>query len=204
MCIVSKKHQCIFIHIPKNAGGSLRLALTNNISGTKPEGLHQHVSARTVREINRPQYDSFFSFAIVRNPWDRAWSMYKFALGRKGRGHPDVGDSFDDFLITRKGTHGWAKSFANPTLPAQRRSQTDWITDSDNNIIVNFIVRFENLHQDLERVYRKVGIPPLTLASHHNTSQKIHYTDAYSHEGIDFIRNHFAKDIEMFGYEFGE
>lgn len=203
MCVISTKHRCVFIHIPKNAGGSVRQGIIA-LGGSKPGGIHQHAPATTLRKLNPTQYDSFFSFAIVRNPWDRLWSMYKFALGRKGQGHPDVGNSFDEFLNTAWKIHPWTKTFKDPNIPAQRRSQTEWILDENGRVIVDFVVRFENLQEDLEKVYEMSNVPPLKLASHHSTSQKIHYTDAFSDSGIEFVRKHFAKDIEMFGYKFGD
>jgi len=203
MCVISTKYKVAFIHIPKNAGGSVRQAIIA-LGGSKPGGVHQHAPAITLRNLNPVHYDSLFSFAIVRNPWDRVWSMYKFALDRKGKGHPTVGNSFDEFLFKAKYIHPWNKTFCNPNVPAQRRSQLEWITDEHGEIIVRHIIRYETLEQGLCEVYDQTNLPPLTLTRNHSTSQKVPYTEAFSQDGIDFVAEHFAKDIETFGYKFGD
>ena len=204
MCVISQKHKFVFIHIPKNAGGSVRQALIRAAGGKKPGGFYQHAPATTIRDINKNHWNSFFTFAFVRNPWARMWSIYKFNLERKGKGHKDVGKSFDDFLMNKKRTHNWAKTFIRPGTPLQRRPQTDWILNEHGDVIVDFIGRFENLRPEIDKICSRVGIPKLNLIRTHKTSQNIPYTKAYSQEGIEFVAEHFKTDIEMFGYTFDE
>jgi hypothetical protein len=202
MCVVSKSNRFFFIHIPKNAGGSVRQALIRNAGGKKPRGVYQHTPAVTVCDLNRSQWNSFLTFSFIRNPWERMWSIYKFNLERKGKGHEDVGKSFDEFLMRKKRTHNWAKTFPNPNTPIQRRPQTDWLLDENGEMIVDFIGRFENLHDDFKRICSMVGIKPPRLTRTHKTSHSVPYTKAYSKEGIEFVEEHFRTDIEMFEYAF--
>lgn len=204
MCIISKPHRFVFIHIPKTAGGSVRQALMRDAKGKKPSGIYQHASATTIRDLDKIRFNKYFSFTIVRNPWARMWSIYKFNLERKGKGHKDVGNSFDDFLMRKKRTHNWAKTFIDPNTPMQRRPQTDWILDEDGKVIVDYIGKFETLKTSLKEICARINIPVPSLIKTHKTSDIIPYTQAYSQQGIDFIANHFKTDIEQFGYTFNE
>ena len=55
----------MFVHIPKTAGISVGLSLYGGKSGDH----------RTIRDyklcFSKAEFDSFFKFAFVRNPWDR-------------------------------------------------------------------------------------------------------------------------------------
>src|SRR6187402_3169911 len=69
--MISHKHQCIFVHIPKTAGNSI-----NRVFGVGWEN-HKDL-ARYHAEIPRETFERYFKFAIVRNPWDRLLSDYNY------------------------------------------------------------------------------------------------------------------------------
>src|SRR5262249_51651527 len=61
----------IFIHIPKCGGTSI----TSLLYGNSP----WHFSAQQVRNINRDKFETCYRFSIVRNPWARLYSIYRYA-----------------------------------------------------------------------------------------------------------------------------
>ena len=194
MCIISHKRKYAFVHIPRTAGGSLRVAL-HRANGIPPKGSRQHEPAFIVRDRLGEQHDDYFVFSFVRNPWDRLWSLYKFMIQR-GK----VKCSFDQFLLG-KDIHHYYNEYHSLVLPTQRKPQMDWLVDDRGEIIVDFVGKYENLNSDLKTICKKIGIPNSHLQQTHTTAKRS-YKKAYSDEGIEFVREHHIRDIEMFGYTF--
>ena len=102
--LISYSHNFIFIHVYKVAGSSIRKALRKyepvpfrlkRIAGISLKKLgilnaekqfnfknyETHITAKELRErLPEKIYNSFFKFALVRNPWDWQVSLYHFML----------------------------------------------------------------------------------------------------------------------------
>ena len=102
--MISHKYKCIFVHIPKNAGSSVEKAF--GFSDIHHKGYSKHTPywryfGHWSNDINRIEYPidktrlweensayhnsvymeraaEYFKFAIVRNPWDRLVSTWKY------------------------------------------------------------------------------------------------------------------------------
>ena len=72
--MVSHKHKFVFLHIPKCAGTSIGEKLNSHFdelwtySGFK---IHHD-------DLTEDILKNYFVFTIVRNPWDRLYSQYKY------------------------------------------------------------------------------------------------------------------------------
>ena len=81
--------------------------------------------------------------------------------------------------------------------------QYDWISDKNDNILVDFIGRYEKFQDDWRYICKKINISPEDLPVTHKTS-KNHYTEYYDDETREIVAEIYAKDIDYFGYKFGE
>ena len=109
--MISHKHKCIFIHIPKAAGTSIErvfmddlgldmdnrhaLLLGKNTNKTMGPRRVSHLTAQEMLDqhfISQELFDTYFKFAFVRHPVDRLYSIYRY------RKFSDF-MSFDNFIL---------------------------------------------------------------------------------------------------------
>ena len=180
----------IFLHIPKTAGVSINKALGRH-------ALHpRHGGASVAIDLyGQEAWDNAFTFCFVRNPWDRMVSWHHF---RKSKGHKNprlAHQTLEEMLIEFQ-THSYIKyHWYTPSDP-----QCNWI-DIDGEQVVDFIGRFENLHEDFGKICEKLEATNVKL-KHHNKSKRKHYAQYYTKETRDMVAEMYLKDIERFGYTF--
>ena len=147
------------------------------------------------------EWGRYYKFGFVRNPWDRAVSLYeRHAIRSKtGEGYwrKQKTMSFEEFIEWMK----YASSDSRCTGPY--RYQLDWFVDHSGDVIVDFIGKYERLDEDWATVAAKLKIDtPLPKLNVRKTKCR-HYTEYYNNKMRDIISTRFAVDIEYFEYEFG-
>jgi len=216
--MISHKHKCIFVEIPKTGTSSIRSIIgkpltmhlniwqikcnmehywtsyEKNIINRFMEGLYLFLPVGKREKIGREQFDSYFKFSFVRNPWARVVSLYNRNEGLMLKNKM----SFDEFVH-------WIKySSSTCVLPVPHRYQLDWLVDPHGNVLVDFIGKFENIQNDWEHICDKTGIKERKLPHENkNPRNKKHYSEYYNEKTKDIIGKQFDVDIEYFGYEFG-
>jgi hypothetical protein len=216
--LISYTHKFIFVHVGKTGGTSIREALEPyseeperfricrppKLSGSRPNIMYTiwrtlllHPRARDIRrELPPDVYANFYKFAFVRNPWDWQVSMYHFLLREPTAAkHAEVKEleRFEAFLE-------WVIETPNPYPRGISKLQSDMLADSDGNILVDFVGRYETITEDFWNICRRIQIQP--RLSHLNQSNHRDYRTYYTSESRKLIEKHFQADIALFGYTF--
>ena len=187
--MISHKHKFIFVHINKCGGTTIDTLFTGRFAG--------HKKAFEYKQSTPNTFDNYFKFTFVRNPWDRVVSFYHYQIKRNWDFYPfNETISFDNFV------KNWMRRMRRQT-PLATHPCYDWISDKDDNLLVDFTGRFENFQEDFNIVCDKIGIPQQELP-YKNKSKHKHYTEYYDDETRSIVAEKYAKDIEYFNYEFGE
>ena len=175
----------LFIHINKTGGRSIETALGCT---------YEHKTARRKRkEVGANVWNDKFTFAFVRNPWDRIVSQYFY------RRHTEQGVenlSFEDWV-----RHVYAEQY--PVYRSREvlfLPQSDWVTDECGELLVDFVGRFERFEENFQYVCNQIGIE--ASLPHKNKSSRDPYPTYYTDETANIVARYFKKDIERFGYSF--
>ena len=231
--MICHRHKCIFIHIPKTAGKSIQKIFEQDLGDVRgkntplyPYNGHKHESKKSpphlkaceyvqYGHLSQEEFDTYFKFAFVRNPWARMVSEYKY------RNHPRKYD-FKRFLF---------KYFPEPSLSdayIHVIPQYYFLHDDNGKLLVDMVCKFETLQRDFDVVCKKIGFPishlphrnksltyniPRSMSELQNIvlngiSTKVkrnthsHSRDYYDEETIAFVAEHYKMDIEAFGYSF--
>ena len=202
--MISHKQKFVFVHIPKTAGQSLYENL-GGWSRVYPRGfkksLRKYKQHFTMSEYLEHGYlkieklGLYFKFSIVRNPYERILSEFKYAQ--------QIYTKFNNSSFNRFVKRDWGNSRRHSTIKQHIRPQYEFLYNDNGKCLVDFIGRFENLQQDFNIICDNIGIPH-QLLPHQNKSKHKHYTEYYDDETRQIVAEKYAKDIEYFGYEFGK
>jgi hypothetical protein len=228
--IISHEHKFIFIKTAKTAGTSIEVFLSkqcapkdivtpihppvegheprnheqfvNPISELiwRPEGLRRalrHVFERREKFYNHMPawlvqqripariWKNYFKFCVERNPWDKVLSQYHMVASRAGGSF-----SLDEYL-------------AKGRFPINYFRYTD---RSGTKIIVDRIVRYENLINDLAEVFSHVNVrfegSLGVRAKSEYRSDRTPYQSVFNDVQRKIVEQAFAREIELHGYEF--
>jgi hypothetical protein len=193
------QNQCIFVHIPKTAGVSICRSLFGNLAGG-------HTTIHTYQMIfDKNEFDNYFKFTFVRNPWDRLVSAYNF-LKSGGMSTADNRwieknlfnfHDFDNFVL-----RGIKRKNIKKYL--HFRPQHEYVCEPRNKRPrVNFIGFYENIQNDFNYVKQKLGISTsLIKANVIQSNGKGDYKEYYTPATKKIVSDVYKKDIEIFGYDF--
>ena len=75
------------------------------------------------------------------------------------------------------------------------------MTDADGELLSDDVGRVEEMQASYDRIAERIGIPTATLDKI-NSSNRKDYRDYYDQALIDGVASLYARDLELFGYEF--
>lgn len=178
----------VFIHINKTGGSSVQKALKIPF---------EHDTAlEKIARMGLKQWQKKYSFTVVRNPWDKVVSHYHYRILTNQTG---LGKKTIEFNQWVKRAYGEQDTtyYNNPKM---FMPNVGWIADEQGNILVNKVIRFENLGKEFDEVCRELGIN--VRLPHEKKSKHNHYSDYYNEETTQIVADWFKPDIDAFGYHF--
>lgn len=197
---ISNELELIFIHIPKNAG----TAITNSKTAKFFSGGHQ--SAKEIMNQYPKEWNQYFKFAVVRNPWDRVVSNYEYAIMEKSYWHHisenNPGAAHFDYHTLKNKTFEDCVNLLYKNRESLRHQgwspQYVWISDNDKNVLVDKIFYHEKLDTDKE--FNKM-IPDLEKINI-STRKSVNYKDYYTDDLINKVSEIYDYDIKLFKFEY--
>ena len=215
---ISHSHKFIFIHIPKTAGTSIRnvieplcvrpekkwfrsiLRELKIPQAAEKARFTPHESARTVRKILGPRVQDYTFFTVVRNPYDHAVSHYTYLRQHVAPVYSEYFQelTFDQYLDVRltprkhRKISGHAKMF----------DQSSFLTDRSGQVIVDRIIRFEDLTAGFPALCEDLGIPKHQLPHKRATKRRDRDLFRYyeSSKTIDRVKRLYRRDFANFKY----
>lgn len=145
------------------------------------------------------KWDGYFKFCFVRNPWDRLLSSYISKVRNKQGGCSAYLQSFEQnipFIEFVKIVQDYYD------LDRHLMPMHDLVMGKDFSNM-DFIGRFENFEEDFLFVLETTGLVRKDVP-HRNKTKHKHYTEYYDEETRDIVGKVYKRDIEYFGYEFGD
>ncbi len=217
MGLAPRKH--LLVHIPKNAGMALReapylegkLVIANRRrlkSKSYAQALKTFMQARDLhpgyeharlRDIDRSVRVGALPFAVIRNPWARTFSRFKFYL-QTSRAHELQLElthaGFERFLETR---HEWGSvEFFWHRASLGWYPQIDYIIDETGTVAAD-ILRQEHLAEEVSRYF---GVPQTLERKNVSRHGDRSYRDFYSAGAIQVVADWHATEIDLFGFDF--
>jgi hypothetical protein len=155
-------------------------------ASTSRDKFFNHMPASLVKKrIPARVWNSYFKFCVERNPWDKVLSHYHMHAAREG------------------GTLSLDEYLARGRFPINYFRYTD---DSGAEIIVDRVLRYENLAAELSEVFSQLNIPfegslGVQAKSEYRTDRRP-YQLVFNDKQRRIVENAFAKEIELHGYRF--
>lgn len=152
-------------------------------------GFHTHATVAQAKALlPHRTFNSYYKFAVERNPWDRQISLY-YHRARRSRLKPDFNRDMSSFVY-RACHHTRVKNWDTYTIKDQ--------------IAVDEVLRFEDLAAGLERIAKRLGLPAIPQLGHQRSGfrPRTCYRDFYTPRTRKLIEDWYPKEIEAFRYEF--
>jgi hypothetical protein len=191
------QHRCIFVHIPKCAG----ISLVRSLFGDFDCG---HTNLRRYQIMFAPaEFNSYFKFTIVRNPYDRLVSAFLFLKGggvnEKDKQWAEKNlspyDTFDAFAREGLGR-------GNIRRALHFRPQSNFICARKHRPGLDFIGYYENLQADFAIISQRLGMNASLVESNRNVSREKDYRQYYTDASRKIVADFYADDLRILGYDF--
>ena len=212
--LISKSKKFIYIHVDRTGGTTFSKAfkeftlfqwshrfhqLCLKMFGEIPvlHLLKEQKALELKSKLSSKEFDSYFKFAMIRNPWEWMVSDYcyrqQYSYATNYRLISKM--SFEEYVKWKllENYHEIDPFHAN-------RGLSSWFTDSDGNVLVDHVGRFENFADEFIFFCEKIGVKK--KLPHLNSSKFNSYQEYYNDETKAMVEKYFKLDIERYNYTF--
>ena len=182
----------IFIHIPKTAGTSMLQAIGAPVLG------RLHIVYTHYMQSDPLRFVSYCKFSVVRDPVDRAYSCYKYLTLGGNQSDEDkklaelINSSCRDF-------DGFVQDFMSTSMLSNwnmLRPQTSFVCSRAGELMVDYILRYESLELDYQRLREHLPLLPIQLPQV-NVSRGAGNV-AVSADTMEKLKDYYRSDIDAF------
>lgn len=145
------------------------------------------------RVVSEREYNAYFKFAFVRNPWARVYSWYNNVL--RDNDHKRTLGIQSDIEF-----HQFLQKFIGQ---GALRPQTHWLKNFRGEIKLDFVGKFESLAIDFNAVKDALNLHDLRLPHKLNQGSSS-YFQAYDRPMRTLVSDVYREEIDLFGYKFDE
>tara|TARA_B100001939_G_C16917907_1_gene607834 strand:+ start:415 stop:1128 length:714 start_codon:yes stop_codon:yes gene_type:complete len=185
----------VFIHIPKTGGISIGDVLKANYGGHQCIQYNIH---HTLSELldKYPKCNEYIKFSVVRNPWDKMVSQFEYSKRVRDQSVLKVNTDFNTWLkrLYKYKYDNTVKYFCGNSI--------DWLLNSDGDIDMDAILKFEQLNEHFKIFCEKYNLKYRPLPHKNVSPNRKPYQEYYNDETKSLVAKHFKKDIKLFDYKF--
>lgn len=178
----------------------------------------QHSNAVTLNayfELMGWNWNEYFKFGIVRNPFDRIVSGYEWRRSVVTQWVSDKKNiaNKNNFKNIVSETDGGFKEFVKRKCKKWNHQEKYFYTNKTKECIVDFIGRYENLEQDFKHIVKTIlpnatdklytlPNPDITSKPSNASIRRKDYRSYYDEETRDIVEQRLSNDLELFEYTF--
>lgn len=209
---ISPSRRFILLHLPRTGVSSIIRALDPELFVRAPgtavnklmskhlwfvhRPLHKtyfraHETASHVRRLlPRGEFERYRRIAFVRNPFSWLVSLYELVLQSPNHRHYAKVSAMRGF-----------GDYVDWEIARDKRTQYPYLYDGQGRLLADLIGRYENLAADAVRIFDSIGVAIEPLP-HVGQFTRRDYREFYDARARRKVEEHWARDLEVLGYDF--
>lgn len=221
---ISESKSLVGVSIPKTGSRSIREAFSSagliSFSGSpdRSDPLYQHSTAHHILlQMNNAglNTENYNVCCVVRNPWERYFSFYKYAKEYIHKYKNKVEHINWDEAALRQGKvlsdlyekiklyndRASVDQIFFRSLILRNRPQSDFIFNDRGENLISHILKQETLQEDFNSLCDALNIPRIELKTSNRSGMNWDISEIYSQELINIVSAKEKKIIELFNYD---
>lgn len=130
-----------------------------------------------------------FKFMVARNPWDKFVSGWKYLESTKNLSLTEVLEK----LPEREQREDWIHL---------TKRQSEFVCDKNGELIINQVLKYEDLENDFRKFNESIGLPKLKLPKLNQTPQKDDFMNYFDAESFEKVYRLYQQDFHLFDYDY--